>query len=107
MIRNTDVQRPSRRRPSPTLRHMRQLVLLLTFSLATLGAQSAEKQSGVLQGTVSVSSSNGPNERMPGANLILTSSEPGKTTRSATTNDQGEYSFTGLTPGIYTLQLGL
>jgi hypothetical protein len=61
----------------------------------------------VLQGTVSVSSANGQSERLPGASLNLTRANPGQKTRSAVTNDQGEYKFTDLAAGTYTLQVGL
>jgi len=77
--------------------------------LLTLGAgqqnQSTQTRLCVLQGTVSVSS--GSSERLPGASLILTPANPGQTPRSAVTNDQGEYKFTDLAEGSYSLKVEL
>src|SRR5215510_2617280 len=67
--------------------------------------QSTQTQLGVLQGTVSVSS--GSSERLPGASLTLTPANPGQTPRSAVTNGQGEYKFTGLAEGSYSLRVEL
>lgn len=61
----------------------------------------------MLQGTVSASGANGQSERLLGASLNLTPATPGQTTRSATTNDLGEYKFRNLAAGLYTLQVGL
>src|SRR5262249_1951433 len=67
----------------------------------------ASAQNNVLRGTVSVSSGNGPGDRLPGASVNLTPNESGKTVRSTVTNDQGEYEFTNVSPGTYTLQISL
>jgi len=61
----------------------------------------------MLQGTVSVSSTNGAGERLPGASLKLTPASSGQPSRSGVTNEQGEYKFTDLAVGIYTLQIDL
>ncbi|HXD31503.1 MAG TPA: carboxypeptidase regulatory-like domain-containing protein [Pyrinomonadaceae bacterium] len=64
-------------------------------------------QTSMLQGTVSVSSTIGVGERLPGASVNLTPAKPGDQPRSAVTNEQGEYKFTDLVAGVYTLQIGL
>jgi outer membrane receptor for ferrienterochelin and colicin len=77
------------------------------MTLCLTASYSAAAQTCVLQGTVSVSSTTGPAERLPGASLNLTSTSEGQTPRAAVTNDQGEYKFTDLMPGTYTLQVDL
>src|SRR5258705_3785608 len=94
-------------RPSTALRLSVRLVLSVTISLAAAAINSAWAQTTVLQGTVSVGGANGQVERLRGASLILTPATPGQTTRSAVTNDLGEYKFTDLAAGLYTLQVGL
>ena len=74
--------------------------LFITLSLAA--TQAVVAQTSMLQGTVSVSG-----ERLPGASLKLTPASSGQPSRSAVTNEQGEYKFTDLAPGIYTLQTDL
>jgi outer membrane receptor for ferrienterochelin and colicin len=86
---------------------MVRLALLITLSLTGAAIHSAGAQTSVLQGTVSVSSANGQSERLPGASVDLTPANPGQKTRSAVTNDQGEYKFTDLAAGAYTLQVSL
>ena len=94
-------------RPSTALRLSVRLVLSVTLSLAAAAINSAGAQTTVLQGTVSVGGANGQVERLPAASLNLTPATPGQTTRSAVTNDLGEYKFTDLAAGLYTLQVGL
>jgi hypothetical protein len=79
---------------------------LLVLLSAVVGQQnqSTQTQLCLLQGTVSVSS--GSSERLPGASLTLTPANPGQT-RSAVTNDQGEYKFTDLAAGSYSLKVEL
>lgn len=77
-------------------------VMLLAASFTSIVAQT-----NVLQGTVGVSSGNGASERLPGASLNLACSTCAKTPASAVTNDQGEYKFTDLVAGLYTLQVTL
>src|SRR5258707_12355540 len=93
--------------PSTALRLSVRLTLSVTLSLAAAGINSAGAQTTVLQGTVSVGGANGQVERLRGASLNLTPATPGQTTRSAVTNDLGEYKFTDLAAGLYTLQVGL
>jgi len=81
------------------------LALFITLSLA--GTQAVLAQTSMLQGTVSVSSTNGAGERLPGASLKLTPANSGQPSRTAVTNEQGEYKFTDLAAGIYTLQIDL
>jgi hypothetical protein len=69
-------------------------------TLNSLAAQARE-----LQGTVSVA--NETSERLPGASLNLTSTLGAQAARSTVTNDQGEYKFTDLATGVYTLQVTL
>src|SRR5258705_7240908 len=86
---------------------MLRLALLVSLSLAAASIHSARAQTSVLQGTVSVSGANGQSERLPGASLNLPPATPDQTTRTAVTNDLGEYKFTDLAAGLYTLQVGL
>ncbi len=98
-----NVQPASRLRSRTTQRWTVTFTLLITLSLA--GTQAVLAQTSVLQGTVSVTSTTG--ERLPGASLKLTPASSGQPTRSAVTNEQGEYKFTDLAAGIYTLQIDL
>ena len=105
MAYQNNVQLASRLRSNTAQRWMVRVILLVTISLATM--QTALAQTSVLQGTVSVSSSNGAGERLPGASLKLTPATSGQASRSTVTNDQGEYKFTDLLAGSYTLQVEL
>jgi hypothetical protein len=96
LTRKNNVQHASRLRPGTAQRLMVKLALLVTLSLAGAAIHSAGAQTSVLQGTDSVSSANGQSERLPGASLNLKPANPGQKTRSAVTNDQGEYKFTDL-----------
>jgi hypothetical protein len=83
------------------------VALLICLSLGAVALRSAEAQTGTLQGTVSTSDPEGQNHSLPGASLKLTSATSGRTPASAVTNEQGEYKFTDLPAGLYTLQAGL
>ena len=107
MACKNNVKQASRLRPRTAHRGIVRIVLLISLSLATASIHSAFAQTGALQGTVSVNSGNGPSERLPGASLSLTPANSGQTTRSAVTNDQGEYKFTDLAAGSYSLQVTL
>ena len=107
MTCNNNMQPPSRLCPCKAQPWIVRLVLLITISLAAAAINSAAAQTGVIQGTVSLSSSNGPSDRLPAASLNLTPSEPGKTTLATVTDEQGEFKFTNLTEGLYTLQVVL
>src|SRR6185369_14594766 len=103
MSYQNNVQPTSRLRLRTAQRRMVRFALLITLSLA--GAQAVLAQTSVLQGTVNVSSTNGAGERLPGASLKLTPASSGTPSRSTVTNEQGEYKFTDLAAGIYTLQI--
>ncbi len=107
MTRKNNVQRASRLRPRTTQHLLVRIALLLSLSFAGAATRSAVAQTCELQGTVGVSSINGQSERLPGASLNLTPATPGQTPRSAVTNDQGEYKFSDLAAGPYTLQVAL
>jgi len=84
---------------------VRYLIGPLLLLSSVFGQQNQETQtpSGVLQGIITVSSG----ERLPGASLTLTPASPGQTSRSAVTGDQGEYKFTDLAEGSYSLRVEL
>jgi len=107
MTNQAKVQRVSGLRPGIALTLTVKTVLLLSVLIAGAAVNSVEAQTCMLQGTVSVSSPNGQNERLPGASLKLTPAGPNQASRSAVTDDQGEFKFTDLTPGLYTLQIDL
>ena len=77
----------------------------LLVLLSVVVGQQNQTHLCVLQGTVSVSS--GSSERLPGASLTLTPTNPGQAPRSEVTNDQGEYKFTDLAEGSYSLKVEL
>ena len=107
MACKNNMQLDSRLCPCTAQRWAVRLVLLITLFVTAAAINSASAQTSVLQGTVSVTSSNGPGDRLPGASLTLAPENQGKTTQSTVTNDQGEYKFTNLTTGLYTLQVDL
>jgi outer membrane protein OmpA-like peptidoglycan-associated protein len=107
MACKNNVQLASRLCPCTAQRWVVRLVLVITLFVTAAAINSASAQTSVLQGTVSVTSSNGPGDRLPGASLTLAPADQGKTTQSTVTNDQGEYKFTNLTTGLYTLQVDL
>ena len=81
--------------------------LIIILTLAGAAIQSVAAQTGTLQGTVGVSSDNRQSERLPGANLTLAPIGSVRKALSTVTNDQGEYKFTGLVAGQYTLRVDL
>jgi hypothetical protein len=99
-----NVQPASRLRPG-TARWMVRLIILVGLFSGSMQVTLA--QTGVLQGTVSVNFGNESGERLPGASLKLTPTNSGQPSRSGVTNEQGEYKFTALAAGIYTLQIDL
>ena len=105
MANNNNLQPASGLRPSHCL--IVRLGLLMAVTFVTASFTSIDGQTSILQGTVSVSSANGASERLPGPSLTLTSTALGKTSVSAVTNDQGEFKFTGLVAGFYTLEITL
>jgi Carboxypeptidase regulatory-like domain/TonB dependent receptor/TonB-dependent Receptor Plug Domain len=107
MTSRSNVQRASRPRPCAGRRLLVRIALLISLSLAAAAVRSVEAQTSELQGTVSVSSVNGQSERLPGASLSLTPAAEGQTALSAVTDAQGEYKFTNLAAGLYTLRVSL
>src|SRR5258705_1330194 len=105
MSYQNNVQPTSRLRLRTAQRWTVRFAIFITLSLT--GTQAVLAQTSMLQGTVSVSSTNGAGERLPGASLKLTPASSGQLSRSAVTNEQGEYKFTDLAGGIYTLQTDL
>src|SRR6266498_2372520 len=105
MSYQNNVQPASRLRSRTAQRWTVSFALFITLSLA--GTQAVLAQTSMLQGTVCVSSTSGAGERLPGASLTLTPASSGQPSRSAVTNEQGEYKFTDLAAGIYTLQIDL
>lgn len=99
MSYQNNVQPDSRLRRTAQ-RWMVSFALFIALSLG--GTQAVLAQTSMLRGTVSVSG-----ERLPGASLKLTPASSGQPSRSAVTNEQGEYKFTDLAAGIYTLQIDL
>jgi len=105
MSHQNNVQPTSRLRLRTAQRWTVRFALFITLSLT--GTQAVLAQTSMLQGTVSVSSTNGAGERLPGASLKLTPASSGQPSRSAVTNEQGEYEFADLAGGNYTLQIEL
>lgn len=107
MAPKNNEQLVSRLRSRTALQLMFKLALLVALFLIWAAIHLSNAQTSVLQGTVNVSSASGQSERLPGASLNLTPSAPGQRARSAVTNEQGEYKFTNLAAGPYTLQVAL
>src|ERR1700755_33013 len=107
MTSKSNVQRASRPRPCAGQRLVVRIALLISLSLAAAITRSVEAQTSALQGTVSVSSAGGQSERLPGANLSLTPAADGQAALSAVTDEQGEFKFTNLAAGLYTLRVSL
>jgi hypothetical protein len=105
MSYQNNVQPGSSLRSGTARRWTVSFALFITLSLT--GTPAALGQTSMLQGTVSVSSTNEAGERLPGASLKLTPASSGEPSRSGVTNEQGEYKFTDLVAGIYTLQIDL
>ena len=103
MSYQNNVQPASRLRPGTARRWTVSFALFITLSLT--GAQAVLAQTNMLQGIVSVTNEAG--ERLPGASLSLTPTFAPQTGRSTVTNDQGEYKFTDLAAGVYTLHVTL
>src|SRR5215831_4685727 len=85
---------------SPT-RSIWLLLGLLVFTAPLFAAADG----GTLRGTVTTLGGNGETLKVPGATLKLTNTISGASALSAVTNDDGEYKFTDLSPGLYTLEI--
>ena len=97
MSYQNNVQPASRLRSGTARRRLVRLIMLVGLLSASMQVTLA--QTSVLQGTVSVSSGNGSGERLPGASVNLIPAKPREQSRSAVTNEQGEYKFTDLAAG--------
>src|SRR5215510_1136867 len=104
MTRN-NVQLASGLRPGTALCRIIKGALVIALLIAAAAINSVNAQTSVLQGTISVSAGNGPAERVLGANVNLTPATPGQAARSTDTNDQGEFKFTDVVVGLYTLKV--
>src|SRR5436189_5736785 len=107
MVGKRNVQTRSSLRSDTAGRWTVRLVLLVVLGFGTAAIHSAEAQTGTLRGTVSVSSANGQSENLTGASLKLTAATPSRTPLSTVTSELGEYKFTDLAAGTYTLQVDL
>src|SRR5258705_9534902 len=103
MSYQNNVQPTSRLRLRTARRWTVSFALFITLSLT--GTQAVLAQTRALQGIVSVTNEAG--DRLPGASLSLRSTFAAQTARSTVTNEQGEYKFTDLAAGVYTLQATL
>jgi hypothetical protein len=75
-------------------------VLALAFALV---ASPVFAQGGTSTGTISGVVTDNENAVVPGATIVLKNKATGETLDPIVTNDRGQYSFPGLTPGTYTL----
>ncbi len=98
-------QRASRLRPGIGLRWTIRFALSATLLIAGAALNSTAAQTCALQGTINSSSAGGQDERLPGASLDMIAAGPQPMTRSTITNEQGEYTFTNLPAGLYTLKV--
>jgi hypothetical protein len=78
------------------------LLICLLLSTAPLFAAT---DGGTLRGTVTAAGGASETLKVPGALVKLSSSISGFSPMSAVTNDDGEYKFTDLAPGLYTLEI--
>src|SRR6476469_242094 len=91
MLRKNNFQKATRLRSLVTKSWMLRLLLLMSIPVAGAGTQPVRAQTSTLQGTVTVSSTSGPGQILPGTTLNLTSSGSSQKTHSTVTNDQGEF----------------
>src|SRR5215510_7165426 len=77
-------------------------VFLLIFLLLSSAAVAAS-DSGILRGTVTALGANDQTYRVAGATLRLRGN--GLSPLTAVSNDDGEYKFADLNPGLYTLEI--
>jgi hypothetical protein len=75
------------------------LAILIFSSLAN--AQNAQSETGTVRGAVATSASDGQSYNIPGASLKLKS---GTQVAETSANEAGEYEFTKLLPGQYTIE---
>ena len=75
------------------------LAILIFSQLAN--AQNAQSETGTVRGAVATSAPDGQSYNIPSASLKL---KRGKQVVETSANDAGEYEFTKLSPGEYTLE---
>jgi len=107
MLRKNDYQKAARLRFLTAKSWLVSLLLLLSIPVVGGATQQVTAQTSTLQGTVTVSSTSGPGQILPGVTLNLTLSGSSQNTRSTVTNDQGEFKFTDLAAGTYSLEVSL
>ena len=107
MLRKNDYQNAARLRFLTAKSWLVSLLLLLSIPVVGGATQQVTAQTSTLQGTVTVSSTSGPGQILPGVTLNLTLSGSSQNTRSTVTNDQGEFKFTDLAAGTYSLEVSL
>lgn len=79
------------------------LIMFLVGSYWPLKAQSAQSPTGTIEGTVKVTNPDGRTFGMPDVRLKLSGVPPASEGISGTASETGEFRFTGLLPGTYTL----
>src|SRR5215471_4253033 len=89
-----------RTKPSPTTS-----IWALVCVLLLVSPLIAAEDGATLRGTVTALGANHETLKVPGALLKLTSTASGSAGLTAVTDDQGEYKFTNLSPGLYRLEI--
>ena len=81
-------------------------IISLCFCLCAFAAPLFAAEDGaILRGAVTALGAHQETLKVPGALLKLTNTVGGSTALSAVTDDEGEYKFTNLSPGLYTLEI--
>jgi len=83
----------------------KQISLLLLLLLVFATQAMAGTEGGALRGTATALGANDQAYNVPGALVKLTGTVAGSSSLSVVTNDDGEYKFTDLNPGLYTLEI--
>jgi len=78
---------------------LRRICVLLLVAALTIGAALAQQTTGIIKGTLLDDSG----ASVPAANVTLTGPGSAKTVKTAQTQADGTYTFTGLVPGQYTM----
>ena len=73
----------------------------------TANVSRPEGAGGSIEGTVKLAGQQGQLEAVPGVLVKLTSTSSPPESLSATTDDEGRYTFTKLSPGTYTIEVSL
>lgn len=88
-------------------RRLALVLMIIALGLAAVAAQASDGNTGTLQGTISAVGANAQTYNIPGASLTLRATTTGASALSVVSNDIGEYKFTDLVPGEYTLEISL